>query len=52
MLGGSGISQLRNIEYYPLRKWDTGDHSFRFLQIPHGILLFKRRFDNFWILKI
>ena len=22
------------------------------LQIPHGILLFKGRFDNFWILKI
>ena len=38
MLGGSGISHLRNIEYYPLRKWDTGDHSFRFF-ILRSILL-------------
>ena len=26
-------------------------HVYSILQIPHGILLFKRRFDNFWILK-
>ena len=27
-------------------------HVYNILQIPHRILLFKCRFDNFWILKI